>query len=79
MAAVRLFLMCLGLAMAAPIIPPDLANFLSDHGFTNITEKIVYQQITLDVVPDLTDQDLRDLGLTTIGRRRRFQAASRTP
>ena len=65
--------MCLGLAMAAPTIPSDLTNFLNNHGFT----KIIEHEITLEVVPDLMDQDLKDLGMITIGRRRRFQAAGR--
>ena len=42
---------------------------------TNITDKIIEHEITLEVVPDLMDQDLKDLGMITIGRRRKFQAA----
>ena len=68
--------LCLGLAMAAPA--RDLEEFLRDNGFANLTTKFAQQKVTMEVLPDLTDADLRELGLGLIGTRRLFARKVRT-
>ena len=71
-----LLALCLGLSMAVP--GPSLEEFLRSNGFGNVTERFLEEDITMAVVRNLTDGDLREMGLRTIGRRRQFMAAVRS-
>ena len=64
-----------GAGHGRPHRPPRPRQLPQQPRLTNITDKIIEHKITLEVVPDLMDQDLKDLGMITIGRRRRFQVA----
>ena len=69
-----LLTLCVGLSLAAP----GIEDFLHQHGFSNVTEAFLGQQVGMEVIKELTDDDLKDLGLRTIGRRRAFMMATRT-
>ena len=71
-----LLALCLGLSMAVP--GPSLEEFLRSNGFGNVTERFLEEDITMAVVRNLTDDDLKEMGLRTIGRRRQFMTAART-
>ena len=73
---VLLVSLCLGLAMAAPA--RDLEEFMRNHGFSNLTEQFNKHQVTMELLPELTDGDLRELGLGLVGRRRLFARAVRS-
>ena len=68
--------LCLGLAMAAPA--RDLEEFMRNHGFSNLTEQFNKHQVTMELLPELTDGDLRELGLGLVSRRRLFARAVRS-
>ena len=68
--------LCLGLSLALP--GPSLEEFLESNGFGNVTENFIKEDVTMAVVRNLTDDDLKEMGLRTIGRRRQFMAAART-
>ncbi|MEL6478953.1 MAG: AAA family ATPase [Pseudomonadota bacterium] len=54
----------------------DLDAWLADHGLEILSQRMSEQDITLDMLVDLTNEDLRELGLT-IGERKRLQRAIR--
>ncbi|MFI5002698.1 MAG: adenylate/guanylate cyclase domain-containing protein, partial [Reyranellales bacterium] len=60
----------------------DLSNWLKARGLGDIYSVLLAQQIDLDVLPDLTEDDLKDLGIA-LGPRRRLlkaiQASAATP
>jgi class 3 adenylate cyclase/tetratricopeptide (TPR) repeat protein len=54
-----------------------LGRWLTAHGLESLLEVFVAQDVTLDVLTELTEDDLRDLGLS-IGMRRRLRKALAT-
>ncbi|MEM8699756.1 MAG: adenylate/guanylate cyclase domain-containing protein, partial [Pseudomonadota bacterium] len=54
----------------------DLDAWLADHGLEALSERFAAQDVVLDMLVDLTNDDLRELGLT-IGERKRLQRAIR--
>ena len=67
-------LLLLGLAWVA--LPSPIDDFLEKNGFGDVKEKFLTEGVTLQVVGVLTDDDLRQMGLVTIGRRRLFNIAA---
>jgi class 3 adenylate cyclase len=62
--------------MAVPLKPPsqmtaDCEGWLKSAGLAHLCELFVQESIDIDVLPDLTDQDLADIGVR-LGDRRRF-------
>ena len=55
----------------------QLEKWLQRHELASIAELLKSHDVTLDVLPDLTEQDLRELGLS-LGVRRKFERAIRT-
>ena len=47
----------------------DIENFLRDQGLENLTETFVSEEIEVRHVNILTDQNLMDLGVRTMGAR----------
>ncbi|MEM7507208.1 MAG: AAA family ATPase [Pseudomonadota bacterium] len=56
---------------------PDLDTWLAQHGLEPLSEVFRAQDIDLDMVGDLTNEDMRELGLS-IGQRKRLQKAIRS-
>ena len=54
-----------------PTARQQISDWLAERGLAEFTDLFVKQKIDLDILPRLTDQDLKDLGLT-LGDRRRF-------
>ena len=54
----------------------DLAQWLEELGMSEYTQRFAEDDIDLSVLPDLTDQDLRELGLSMGHRRRLLRAIS---
>ena len=54
-----------------------LEKWLQRHELVSIAELLKSHDVTLDVLPDLTEQDLRELGLS-LGIRRKLERAIRT-
>ena len=52
----------------------QLERWLQRHELSSITELLNSHDVTLDVLPDLTEQDLRELGLS-LGLRRKLERA----
>jgi len=57
---------------------PTLAGWLQEHGLDQYAGVFAQSEIDLDVMPDLTEQDLEKLGLP-LGARKRFMRAIRSP
>jgi hypothetical protein len=55
----------------------ELESWLERHELSSIAELLNSHDVTLDVLPDLTEQDLRELGLS-LGLRRKLERAIRT-
>ena len=55
----------------------DLETWLNHNGLSALAEPFAAHDIDLDMIPDLTNEDLRELGLS-IGQRKRLQRAIRT-
>lgn len=53
----------------------DLRDWLSQHGLEGLSEVLIQSDVDIDVVADLTDQDLIGLGIS-LGNRRRFLKAA---
>jgi class 3 adenylate cyclase/tetratricopeptide (TPR) repeat protein/type II secretory pathway predicted ATPase ExeA len=60
----------------------ELSNWLKAHGLAGLRDVLEAQQIDLDILPDLTEEDFKHLGIA-LGPRRRLlkaiQAISATP
>ena len=50
------------------LVPPELRSFLEGIGFGQYVEKFVENGIDVDLLPDLTNEDLKDLGDSPPGR-----------
>ena len=55
----------------------ELAKWLNANGLDTLLEVLENQQIDLDILPDLTESDFKDLGIT-LGPRRRLLKAIQT-
>ncbi len=53
----------------------DIKNWLEEIGLGDVAETLIAQDVDLDVAPDLTDEDLKELGLS-LGHRKRFLKAA---
>jgi class 3 adenylate cyclase len=49
---------------------PEIADWLQKLGLGQYAHRFVENDIDFRVLPDLTDQDLKDLGVTSLGHRR---------
>ena len=56
----------------------DIGRWLEERGLGEYTDVFVENGVDLDVVSQLSEEDLKDLGLN-LGDRRRFQAALHNP
>ena len=54
----------------------DIVNFLKDQGLQNLTETFVSEEIEVRHVNRLSDQNLIDLGIRTMGARIRIRSAA---
>jgi class 3 adenylate cyclase len=57
---------------------PTLAGWLQEHGLDQYADVFAQSEIDLDVMPDLTERDLAELGLP-LGARKRFMRPIRSP
>ena len=55
---------------------PELESWLQKHELSSIAELLRSHDVTFDVLPDLTDQDFREIGLS-LGLRRKLERAIR--
>ena len=54
----------------------DMENFLREQGLGNLTQTFVSEEIEVRHVNKLTDQNLVDLGVRTMGARLRLRSAA---
>ena len=50
--------------------PQSVAEWLEKLGLGQYSQKFVENEITLPILPDLTDADLKELGVWALGHRR---------
>jgi len=55
----------------------QIADWLKELGMAEYTERFVENHIDLRILTELTDQDLKDLGVVSLGHRRRMLVAIR--
>jgi SAM domain (Sterile alpha motif) len=48
---------------------------LAEHGFAKYVDAFASNDVDLDVLPELTDADLKDLGVASLGDRKRLLKA----
>jgi SAM domain (Sterile alpha motif) len=53
----------------------QIADWLNDLGMSEYAERFAENHIDSDVLRDLTDQDLKDLGVLSLGHRRKMLRA----
>ena len=56
-----------------------IGDWLAHLGLSKYTEQFLAQGISPDLLPDLTDADLRELGVALLGDRKRLLKAAATP
>ena len=71
----KLLVLILGLTS---LLSSPIEDFLIKNGFSDVLQEFLAQDVVIEVVHTLSDGDLRDLGLTTIGERRLFNLAAAT-
>jgi hypothetical protein len=53
----------------------DIHSWLAERGFAKYSDAFANNAIDLDILPELTDADLKDIGVTALGdRKRRLKA-----
>ncbi len=60
----------------------DIQTWLESHGLGKYAEAMLAQDISVDLLPDLTDADLKELGIASLGDRKRLLklvAAAQSP
>ena len=57
----------------------DIQDWLAHLSLSKYTEQFLAQGISPDLLPDLTDADLRELGVALLGDRKRLLKAAATP
>src|SRR5262245_21619251 len=55
--------------MSAPM-PQPITDWLEKLGLGQYVERFTENEITLSILPDLTDADLKELGVSALGHRR---------
>ena len=55
-----------------------LTDWLEAHGLARYAEPFAAQDIGLDVLPELTEADLKELGVASLGDRKRLLKARAT-
>jgi class 3 adenylate cyclase len=53
----------------------DIQSWLTEHGFAKYVEAFASNDIGLDLLPELTDADLKELGVASLGDRKRLLKA----
>jgi hypothetical protein len=53
----------------------DIQRWLAEQGFAKYAQAFANNAIGLDVLPELTDADLKDIGITALGDRKRLLKA----
>ena len=51
----------------------QLADYFDSHGLGDYREVLIYHKITGKIAPQLTDDDLKDIGVKIVGDRCRFR------
>jgi hypothetical protein len=59
----------------SPLRCIPVSSWLASAGFERYAEAFEAQDISLDVLPELTDADLKELGVATLGDRKRLLKA----
>jgi class 3 adenylate cyclase/tetratricopeptide (TPR) repeat protein len=54
----------------------DLRRWLAEVGLENLADRLIAQDVGLDILPELTDAELREVGLTLGERKRLLRAAA---
>jgi len=54
----------------------DITTWLDAHGMGKYTAQFIAQDISVDLLPDLLDSDLRELGVASLGDRKRLLKAA---
>src|SRR6202045_3441407 len=54
---------------------PHVADWLQRLGLGQYTQRFVENDINFSILPDLTDQDLKELGVASLGHRRKLLRA----
>ena len=55
---------------------PQIADWLQALGLGHYTQRFVENDISFSILPDLTDQDLKELGVASLGHRRQLLRAT---
>ncbi|MCB2000999.1 MAG: hypothetical protein KDH91_11740, partial [Rhodoferax sp.] len=53
----------------------DITTWLEAHGMAKYAAEFVAQDVSVDLLPDLLDADLRELGVASLGDRKRLLKA----
>jgi class 3 adenylate cyclase len=64
----------LGEVTGRPVMP-QIADWLQKLGLGQYTQRFVENDIDFSILPDLTDQDLKELGVVSLGHRRQLLRA----
>ena len=54
----------------------NVVKFLRDRGVENLTDRFIAEEIQIQQIPKITDEDLKILGVETIGGRMRIREAA---
>ena len=54
---------------------PEVVDWLKTLGMSEYAERFAENNISFSVLPDLTDQDLKELGVSSLGHRRQLLRA----
>ncbi|PRP87047.1 hypothetical protein PROFUN_04783 [Planoprotostelium fungivorum] len=57
---------------------PDVAAWLNDNGMRQYTDRFQAEEITIDTLPLLTEEHLKDMGVTPLGHRLRLLSSIKT-
>ncbi len=63
-------------AAPEPGLPQDLRSWLSALGLGKYADAFLAQDISPDLLPELSDADLRELGVVSLGDRKRLLRAA---
>ena len=55
----------------------DIQTWLESQGLARYAAEFVAQDVSVDLLPDLSDADLRELGVHALGDRKRLLKAAR--
>ena len=54
---------------------PEIADWLQKLGLGQYAQRFVENDVTLTILPHLTDQDFKELGIASLGHRRQLLLA----